>query len=122
MATLTEKELQLARLQRDIKMLESEYISYRDNWQRARISTALDLGKVSNVRIVQPATLPIFHIKPKRKINVAIGVLLGLFVGVGLSLVLEFFDDTMKTNEDVEKKLGLPVLAYVSKEEFESCT
>ncbi|MDH3347453.1 MAG: GumC family protein [Desulfobulbaceae bacterium] len=119
---LAEKELDLARLQRDIKMLESEYISYRDNLRRAKISTALDMSKVSNVRILQPATLPMFHIKPKRKINVAIGLLLGFFVGIGLALVLEFFDDTMKTNEDVEKKLGLPVLAFVSKEEFESCT
>lgn len=119
---LTEKELHLERLQRDIKMLESEYLSYRDNLQRARISSALDMGKVSNVRIVQPATLPTFHIKPKRKINIAIGILLGAFVGIGISLVLEFFDDTMKTNEDVEKRLGLPVLAHVSKEEFESCT
>jgi len=121
LSALSDKESYLTSLERDISMLEKEYVAYRDNLQRAKISNALDIEKVSNVKIVQPATLSTKHIKPKREVNISIGLALGLFGGIALAFIVEFFDDTMKTNEDVEKRLGVPVLAYVSKEEFESC-
>jgi uncharacterized protein involved in exopolysaccharide biosynthesis len=118
---LSKVEITINSLLRDIKVMEEEYLAYRDNLQRANISVALDLEKISNVKIVQPATLYLKHIKPNKIQNITIGLLVGLLVGIALAFILEFFDDTMKTNEDVEKRLKLPVLAHVSKDEFESC-
>ncbi len=118
---LAKVEVNINSLRRDINVLESEYLSYRDNLKRAKISVALDLEKISNVKIVQPATLVMRHVKPNKRQNIIIGIMVGLMAGIALAFVIEFFDDTMKTNEDVEKRLGLPVLSYISKEEFESC-
>jgi capsular polysaccharide biosynthesis protein len=42
--------------------------------------------------------------------------------GVGLAVVREFLDDTLKTRDEVEKKLGIPVLAVIPAEEFRKCT
>nr|WP_302328545.1 GNVR domain-containing protein [Salirhabdus salicampi] len=53
-------------------------------------------------------------IKPKPTLNIAIAMVLGLMVGVGLAFLLEYLDNTVKTEDDVEKKLGLPVLGVVS--------
>jgi capsular polysaccharide biosynthesis protein len=67
---------------------------------------------------VDPAVVPHNPIKPRVKLNIAIGGVLGLFVGVGLAFLLEFVDNTIKTKEDVERVLGLPVIGQIP--EFES--
>jgi capsular polysaccharide biosynthesis protein len=42
-----------------------------------------------------------------------VSVLVGLFVGVGVALTIEYFDTTIKTPDDVERYLGLPVIGIV---------
>jgi capsular polysaccharide biosynthesis protein len=54
-------------------------------------------------------------IKPKPLLNIAIATVVGLMIGVGLSFLLEFLDNTIKTEQDVEKALGLPVLGSITK-------
>ncbi|GBC63776.1 LPS biosynthesis protein [Desulfonema ishimotonii] len=121
LAALVNEEMILTRLKRDVRILETDYLKYRDNLQRARISTALDMDKVSNVSIVQPATEPLDPVKPNKKLYVVLGIFLGLSGGIGLVFFLDFFDNSLRTDEDVEKRLDLPVLAVISCEEFESC-
>lgn len=112
-------EIIFSGLQREIDIARTEYTRYRDNYQRAKISAALDAGKISNVSIIQPANMPIEPLKSKKRRNVALGVLMGLFGAVGIAYVREFLDDSVKTNEDVNKRLGLPVLITVSYKEVE---
>ena len=47
--------------------------------------------------------------------NLAMGLLAGLLLGVLLAFVLEFLDDTLKTPEDLEQRLRLPVLGIIPK-------
>ncbi len=113
-------EMIFSSLQREVDIARDEYRQYHDNYQRAKISNALDVGKISNVSIIQPATIPIEPNKSKKRRNVALGVLLGLVGGIGLAYVREFLDDSIKTNEDVKKRLGLPVLATIEHKEAKS--
>ncbi|TXK91141.1 capsular biosynthesis protein, partial [Parageobacillus sp. SY1] len=53
-------------------------------------------------------------VKPKPLLNMAIAFVVGLMTGVGLAFLLEYLDNTIKTETDVEKHLGLPVLGAVS--------
>ena len=53
-------------------------------------------------------------VKPKPLLNMAIAFVVGLMAGVGLAFLLEYLDNTIKTETDVEKHLGLPVLGAVS--------
>jgi len=119
---MAEHEIELSRLERNIRVLESEYTEYRNNLRRAHISSQLDKDQVSNVSVVQPATRPMDPVKPNKKLNIALGILFGLFGALGFAFFLEFLDDTLKTNEAVERHLGLPVLAAISYEDFKSCT
>lgn len=60
-------------------------------------------------------------IKPRPMINIAIAFVVGLMASVGLAFLLEYLDNTVKKEEDVEKLLGLPVLGIVARmdeEEF----
>jgi capsular polysaccharide biosynthesis protein len=53
-------------------------------------------------------------IKPQKALNIAIALVVGLMAGVGLSFLLEYLDNTIKNEMDVEKVLGLPVLGAIN--------
>ncbi len=50
---------------------------------------------------------------PNKKMNVLVGVALGLMIGISLALFLEYIDDSVKTNEDIEGLLEVPVIGDV---------
>lgn len=53
-------------------------------------------------------------VKPNPTLNMALALVVGLMIGVGLAFLLEYLDNTVKSEEDVEKQLGLPVLGAVT--------
>ncbi|MGF2618150.1 capsular biosynthesis protein [Rossellomorea vietnamensis] len=53
-------------------------------------------------------------IKPQPVLNIAIAMVVGLMASVGLAFLLEYLDNTIKTEQDVEKILGLPVLGSIT--------
>lgn len=71
---------------------------------------------VDNVSILAKATVSdnASPIKPQPMLNVAIALVVGLMAGVGLAFLLEYFDNTIKTEQDIEKILELPVLGVIS--------
>lgn len=71
---------------------------------------------VNNVSILSPATVSANSapVSPKPKTNLAIGFVVGLMISVGLAFLLEYLDSTIKTEEDIEQTLGLPVLGAIS--------
>lgn len=74
------------------------------------------LMNVDNVNILAPAELAEnpSPIKPDPKLNMAIAAVIGLMLGVGLAFLLEYLDTTMKSEQDIEDILGLPILGLVS--------
>jgi capsular polysaccharide biosynthesis protein len=71
---------------------------------------------VDNVSILAKATTKENQspIKPQPVLNIAIAMVVGLMIGVGLSFLLEYLDNTIKNELDVEKVLGLPVLGAIT--------
>ncbi|MCP3739696.1 YveK family protein [Rossellomorea sp. BNER] len=71
---------------------------------------------VDNVSVLSKAEVGenVSPIKPKPLLNIAIALVVGLMTGVGLAFLLEYFDNTIKTEQDIEKILELPVLASVT--------
>ena len=74
------------------------------------------LMNVDNVNILAPAILPEnpSPVKPNKMLNVAIAAVIGLMLGVGLAFLLEYLDTTIKTEQDVEDVLGLPIIGLIS--------
>lgn len=119
---LSSHELTLSRLRRNVLTSEQEYLQYKDSLSRAEANAALDRARLSNVAVTQPATRPVVPIKPRKARNIALALILGLFGAVALGCFLDYTDDTFKSQSDVERFLGVPVLAIVSEKEFRSCT
>lgn len=71
------------------------------------------LPKTSIVEIYDPAEPALKQVSPKLGLNVALGVLVGLIVGVGLAFFIEYLDTSVKTIDDVEQALGSPVLGVI---------
>ncbi|MFA9558183.1 YveK family protein [Evansella sp. AB-rgal1] len=71
------------------------------------------LLQVDNVNILSVATNA-FKVSPSLITNVSIAVALGLILGVGITLLFEFFDNTIKSEESIEELLDLPLLGVVS--------
>ncbi len=107
--TLPVKVLGLARLKRKQLVDEQTYIMMTKKLEETKIQEA---GQRRDVRVVDEAIEPLFPTKPKKKLNLALGLVLGLGLGVGITFLREYFDNTIKTHEDLEN-LGYNVLANI---------
>jgi capsular exopolysaccharide synthesis family protein len=70
-------------------------------------------SKSSNVRVVDQARVLDRPVRPRRALNLSLGLVLGILGGVLLAFVREGFDNSIRTAEDVEKWTGLPSLTLV---------
>jgi capsular exopolysaccharide synthesis family protein len=109
MNRLPEKNLRLARLERSTRASENIYLMLKEKYEEARIKEA---GQIGNVRIIDKAVPPERPIKPRSKLNVLLGAMLGILLGAGVALLLESLDTSIKTMEEVEA-LELAALGHV---------
>ncbi|WP_033578294.1 YveK family protein [Priestia aryabhattai] len=74
------------------------------------------LMNVDNVKVLSKATLgeSASPIKPQPLLNIAIAIVVGLMIGVSLSFLLEYLDNTLKTEQDIENLLKLPIMGVVT--------
>ncbi|HDR7946802.1 TPA: capsular biosynthesis protein [Bacillus toyonensis] len=85
-------------------------------------SEVAKIMSVNNVTVLSKAELSeeLSPIKPRPMVNVVIAFVLGLMASVGLAFLLEYLDNTVKKEEDVESLLGLPVLGIVARMDEET--
>jgi uncharacterized protein involved in exopolysaccharide biosynthesis len=112
-AELNHTEVMMVGLQRELSLLDAKYRKYSENMEQARIDQALLSDKISNISVVQdPITSP-EAISPRKVMNIAVGIFLGIFGGIGLAFVSEYLDHSLKKPGDVEEKLNLATLASI---------
>jgi capsular exopolysaccharide synthesis family protein len=71
------------------------------------------LPKSAMVQIMDPAQPGSRPVKPNKPLNIALGIIIGLVVGVGLAFFIEYLDTSVKTIDDVERSLQSPVLGVI---------
>lgn len=76
--------------------------------------------RLSNISIVDRAAAPQRASRPKKGLNMLVAGAAGLLLGVGVAFFLEYLDNTVKTPDDVEVRLGLPMLGVVPHFEMEA--
>jgi uncharacterized protein involved in exopolysaccharide biosynthesis len=107
-----QKEYEYAQLSRGIEDSREVYSTLLKQREEARISLAkLETGV--KIKVISPAVVPIKPIRPRKKLNVALAVVLGLLSGVGLAFLLEKLDHSIDTPAELEKLTALPILGSV---------
>lgn len=71
--------------------------------------------QTNNVRVQDLAEIPKKPIKPKKRVNIAMAIILGLIGGAGLAFFREYMDTTLKSPEEISDLLKLPILGSVPK-------
>lgn len=69
-----------------------------------------------NVQIMDEVKMPEQPIKPKKLLNIVVAFFIGLMVSVGFTFLLEYMDSTLKTEQDINKYLSLPVIGVIPKD------
>jgi uncharacterized protein involved in exopolysaccharide biosynthesis len=111
---LDRKELLHQDMLRAAKADEENYMLYLRKAEEARISDALDRQRFSNVVVAEPAAVP-FTSQARWLVVMILGVLFASFAGVILALVVDRWDPSFRTPEEVESFLGSPVVAAFPK-------
>jgi uncharacterized protein involved in exopolysaccharide biosynthesis len=109
------------KLLREKTTLEESYMRYLQDKERSEVSRTMDEQMVSNVEVFQPASYPLKPVTAQKARNLAVVLAAALFGSIALAFGLDFLSQTFKTNEDVERYLGVPVLTTVSDKVFERC-
>ena len=106
---LPEKQSFLGKLSREKNVLANTYSYMRQKMEEARVSMASEPGKV---RIINQAEEPNKPMSPDIPRNIIMAIIIGAFIGFGCSITNEYFDNTVKSVEFIERK-NLPVLAII---------
>lgn len=74
-----------------------------------------EIMKIENITIVEPAIIPTSPSGPVKTKIVMSATLIGVIMAAGIVFLLEFMDNTIQSSDDIEKHLGIPVLAQINK-------
>jgi capsular exopolysaccharide synthesis family protein len=100
LSSLPWKTLQLSRLERDRSVLSETYSLLRQKYEEARINQASQLGKIREVDLALP---PGGASSPNARLNILVGLLLAVGFAVAIPLLMEYFDFTINSIEEIEK-------------------
>jgi len=106
----SKSELEYSILQRNVNTGKQLYDTLL---AKVKESDLLQTSETSNIRLVEKAITPVTPISPNKKKNILMGIIMGLACGVIAALVLEYMDQTIRTEEDILKYLEIPVLSVI---------
>ncbi len=107
---INKKEIEYNRLKR----VADNYSSlYKLVLKRQKEATLAAHQETNNIYKLDSAVEPLFPVYPRVKLNILLAAVVGLLGGIGLAFFLEYLDNTVKTQEDVERYLQIPFLGIV---------
>ncbi|MDI6623114.1 MAG: polysaccharide biosynthesis tyrosine autokinase [Brevundimonas sp.] len=107
---LRDRSIQYNILQRELDTTRTLYEGLLQRYKEVGVTGNIAANNISIVDLASPPERPS---KPNLLVNVILSALLGLGLGVVAALVLEALDETVATPDDVESKLGIPVLGVI---------
>lgn len=108
--SMNEKYIQYNTLAREVETNRQLYDALIKKLKEESVTQQV---QTVNVWVVEKAEKPDSPVKPRKFLNILLGIIVGLFGGVGLAFFFEYLDNTVKTPEDVESRIGVPVIGAV---------
>jgi uncharacterized protein involved in exopolysaccharide biosynthesis len=110
---LAQSQLDYSRMIKNYEVLEEGYQNLLRDIEQARLAEAMDTYQLANIEIIDRAEAPKNPVSPDIFFNTLMGATVGILLGFGLAFVFYYFDHTVKSVEDVEQYLQLPVLGTI---------
>ena len=110
--SLNEQRIQYDIESRNAEQLRALYNTLLSRLEEVRIAQR---SHTSNISVVDNAEVPFEPVKPRVALTLLLSVFGGLILGSGVALFVNFLDDSVKSQEDVESYLGLTFLGYVAR-------
>jgi len=101
-------------LKRDVDSSGSLYNGLLQRLEEVGVASSAN-ANTSNITIIDPAREPLKKYRPNPKLNILVGTLAGLLLGLGLAFLRDSLDQSIKTPDDLQKFTGLSVLGSIPK-------
>lgn len=102
-----DKDIGYDTLLREVQTNRSSYDGLLTRLKEVSVAGGVESN---NISVLDPALVPFKKYKPNTRLNISLGLVLGLFLGTVVAFLLEFLDDRVKTTDELERLLGLPLL------------
>jgi uncharacterized protein involved in exopolysaccharide biosynthesis len=109
-------DVQKQALLREVHVASDAYLLYRKKAEEARIAAAMDENKITNVAIGELASRQGSPVGPPKNLSLLFAVMVGVVSGVGGAFLREFFDGSIKTEQEIRSSVDLPVLGSIAEE------
>ena len=114
---LKDKHPVIVSLRNEIDLVDQKITRERERLKNASADGAVSgNGDIMNVKVLDRGQIPLKPVSPRKVLNGLIALILGLFVGVGLAMLFESLDQTVKTGADVERVLRTVCLAAIPRQ------
>ena len=107
---LQNSSLDYNNLKREVDTNTKLYESLQGSLDKINVASQ---SNTSSISIVEPAVVPMTKFKPKPKLNLLLGLLSGLVLGLPLAFLREAFDQSVNSADDLQSITGLPVLSNI---------
>ncbi len=107
---LNEKFIQYGVLTREVETNRQLYDALIKKIKEQSVTEEI---RTVNVWVVEKAEKPTSPVKPRKALNVLLGLIVGLLGGIGLAFFIDYLDNTIKSPDDIEPRLGIPLLGVV---------
>jgi uncharacterized protein involved in exopolysaccharide biosynthesis len=114
LASVPAEEFRLARLREEVEGANRLYQTWQEQAAAARIATAVQSSAMGDLLVLlEPARLPLAPFAPEKKNILVMAIFMGVALGIGTAILMEYLDLTLKSVEEIEHVLELPILGAV---------
>lgn len=107
---LNQKAIEYGVLRREAESARNMYELLIKRFKETSITEDMRTG---NIRVVDKAEVPKNPVKPRKKLNIILAIIVGLVMGIGMAFFFEYLDNTIKIPDDIESHLNIPYLGSV---------
>lgn len=107
---LNQKAIQFGELRRETESARQMYDLLIKRFKETSLTEDMKTG---NIRIIDRAEVPRVPVKPRKRLNILLAMIVGLVTGMGLAFFFEYLDNTIKVPDDIKRHLNIPYLGPV---------